>query len=349
MMTNKNIIKNKIPLIDLRSPIEFEKGSLISSTNIPILNNEERSKVGIEYKNNGQEKAIDLGYKLVEHKKEQIVSDWKNFILNNPKSYIYCFRGGLRSQIAQSWLKEIGINISIIKGGYKSLRNTSIDIIESVDKDGKEWIILAGRTGTGKTAILNNIKSSIDLENIAQHRGSAFGSMSSPQPTIIDFENTLSYKYINHSHKILVLEDESSRIGRVSIPKIWYEKMQKSKIVVLNLAIDKRINNILKEYIKAPLSDGISKNKLNEKLLLSLYNIRKRLGPDMYSKTRTKIDKAFSNSDDDYHLDWISDLLKNYYDPMYDYQLLNKKDRCIANGNQNEIISIINDLEKNQY
>jgi tRNA 2-selenouridine synthase len=69
----------------------------------------------------------------------------------------------------------------------------------------------------------------------------------------------------------------------------------------------------------------------------------------MYSKTKTKIDKAFSNSDDDYHLDWISDLLKNYYDPMYDYQLLNKKDRCIANGNENEIISIINDLEKNQY
>ncbi len=346
MMTNKNIIKNKISLIDLRSPIEFEKGSFLSSANIPILNNEERSKVGIEYKKNGQEKAIDLGYKLVEHKKEQIISDWKNFISNNPKSYIYCFRGGLRSQIAQSWLKEIGINISIIKGGYKSLRNTSINILESVRNDGKDWIILAGRTGTGKTAILNNFKSSIDLENIAQHRGSAFGSMQIPQPTIINFENTLSYKYINHSHKILVLEDESSRIGRVPIPKTWYDKMQKSKIILLNLSMDQRINNIVKEYIEEPLGNGISKEQLNENLLSSLYNIRKRLGLDNYNKTRDQINKAFYKSDEDYHRDWIGSLLKNYYDPMYDYQLSKKMNRCIANTNKDEIINLITKLEK---
>jgi len=345
-MNNKNIIKNATPLIDLRSPIEFEKGSLISSVNIPILDNDERAQVGIEYKINGQEEAIKLGYKLLEHKKEKIVSNWREFILSNPSCYIYCMRGGKRSKIAQSWLKEVDINVPIIKDGYKSLRNSSINILESVKNDNKDWIILAGRTGTGKTAILKNIKSSIDLENIAQHRGSAFGSMQIPQPTIINFENTLSYKYINHYHKILVLEDESSRIGRVLIPKLWYAKMQKSKIILLNLAMDQRINNIIQEYIEEPLCNGISKEQLNKNLLSSLYNIRKRLGLDIYNKTKDQINKAFCKSDEDYHRDWIGSLLKNYYDPMYDYQLSTKMDRCIANTNKDEVISLINKLEK---
>jgi tRNA 2-selenouridine synthase len=343
-MNNTDIIKNATPLIDLRSPIEFEKGALISSVNIPILDNDERAQVGIEFKLSGQEKAVDLGYRLLKHKKNSIVDKWKQFILNNPTSYIYCMRGGLRSKIAQSWLKEIGINIPTIQSGYKSLRNTSINILDSVRNDKKKWIILAGRTGTGKTTILNNLECSIDLEKIAQHRGSAFGSLETPQPTMINFENILAYEYISHNNKTLLLEDESARIGRVLIPNAWQERMKKSPIILLNAPLEKRINNIFKEYIHLPLNNGLSTNKLRDKLQSSLFNIHKRLGLNLYTNIKAKINEAFSKSNEDYHKVWINSLLENYYDPMYDYQLKQKMDRCILNAQELEIKKSIKSL-----
>ena len=107
-------------------------------------------------------------------------------------------RGGKRSQIAKSWLSDEGINVPIVKGGYKALRNTAIEILDSVKNDRKKCVILAGRTGTGKTAILRDLKSSIDLENHAMHRGSAFGGLFKEQPTSINFENNLASEYIKH-------------------------------------------------------------------------------------------------------------------------------------------------------
>ena len=100
-------------------------------------------------------------------------------------------RGGRRSQIAQSWLNDEGIDVPLIKGGYKALRQSCIEILNSVNDDEKEWIILAGRTGTGKTAILKDLNSAIDLEGHALHRGSAFGGLAEEQPTVINFENNL--------------------------------------------------------------------------------------------------------------------------------------------------------------
>ena len=343
-----NIIKNSTPLIDLRAPIEFNKGAFPSSVNIPILNDNQRSEVGIKYKEQGNNAAEKLGFKLVENQQNGIVELWKKFIKKNPSAYIYCMRGGKRSQIAKSWLHYEGINVSTIKGGYKALRNTAIEILDSVNNDHKNWIILAGRTGTGKTAILKNLDSAIDLEKHAMHRGSAFGGLAKQQPTAINFENNLASEYIKHNNNILFLEDESRRIGKLIIPDTWYRKMKKSKIIIIELTLEERIINIAKEYVYNPLKEGISKEKLNELLQSSLFKIHKRLGLKLYNEISIKIQNILIDLYKSPHEEWIKELLVNYYDPMYDYQLEAKKDRCLLRSNKSEVIKFLNQIEANQ-
>tara|TARA_Y100000994_G_scaffold32670_1_gene23081 strand:- start:2912 stop:3982 length:1071 start_codon:yes stop_codon:yes gene_type:complete len=343
-----SLIKNNTPLIDLRAPIEFNKGAFPSSVNIPILNNEQRASVGIKYKNEGGRSAEKLGFNLVKDQKNEIVSLWKKFIKENPDTCIYCMRGGKRSQIAKSWLNNEGINIPFIKGGYKALRQSCIGILNSANNDRKEWVILAGRTGTGKTAILKDLNSAIDLEGHALHRGSAFGALAKEQPTVINFENNLASEYIKHDNKILFLEDESRRIGKLSIPNVWYRKMEETKIVIIELDIEERILNIANEYVYTPLENGLSKNKLNKILQSSLLKIHKRLGLKLYNEISMKIQSILINLNKIPHEEWIKDLLVNYYDPMYDYQLEAKKNRCILKGNKSKVINYLNQIETNQ-
>jgi len=343
-----NIIKNSTPLIDLRAPIEFIKGAFPSSVNIPILNNNQRAQVGTKYKNQGNDAAERLGFNLLKNERNKKVHVWKKFINKNPTAYLYCMRGGKRSQIAKSWLSDDGINVPIIEGGYKALRNTAIGILNSVKEDKKKWVILAGRTGTGKTDILRDLKSAIDLENLAMHKGSAFGGLFQEQPTAINFENNLASEYIKHNGNILFLEDESQRIGKLIIPDIWYKKMKESKIIVIDLTLEERIINITKEYVYDPLENGLSKKNLNELLQSSLFKIRKRLGLMLYNEISIKIQNILINSCEISHEEWIKELLVNYYDPMYDYQLETKKDRCLLKSNKSEVINFLIQIEANQ-
>ena len=348
-MNNRiDIIKNSIPLIDLRAPIEFAKGAFPSSVNIPILDDHQRAQVGIKYKKKGNDAAEKLGFNLLKNDRDKKVSSWKKFINKNPDTYIYCMRGGKRSQIAQSWLSDEGINTPVIDGGYKALRNTAIEILNSVKDDQKSWIILAGRTGTGKTAILKDLNSAIDLENHAMHRGSAFGGLFEEQPTAINFENNLASEYIKHNSNILFLEDESQSIGKLNIPNSWYKKMQESKIIIIDLTLEERIINIAKEYVYNPLNNGLSKKNLNKSLQSSLLKIRKRLGLVLYNEISIKIQKILIDSYKISHEDWIRELLINYYDPMYDYQLKIKKDRCLLKSNKSKIIKFLVQIETNQ-
>ena len=343
-----NIIKNSTPLIDLRAPIEFIKGAFPSSVNMPILNNNQRAQVGTKYKNQGNDAAERLGLNLLKNERNEKVHEWKKFIDKNPTTYLYCMRGGRRSQIAKSWLSEDGINVPIIDGGYKALRNTAIGILNSAKEDKKKWVILAGRTGTGKTDILKDLKSAIDLENLAMHKGSAFGGLFQEQPTAINFENNLASKYIKHNGNVLFLEDESQRIGKIIIPNIWYRKMKESKIIVIELSLEERIINIAKEYVYDPLENGLSKKNLNKLLQSSLLKIRKRLGLMLYNEISIKIQNILINSSEIPHEEWIKELLVNYYDPMYDYQLETKKDRCLLKSNKSEVIKFLFQTEANQ-
>ena len=319
--------------IDLRSEKEFHKGTIPGSVNIPILSNDEFENVGKEYKNKGQEAAINLGLQLVKGDlKKKRIDAWKNHLNNNPSCFIFCYRGGLRSKIAQEWLEKENIIVQRISGGYKNFRSNILDEHVNSKYDINKWMIIGGLTGSGKTALLSQFKETIDLEKIANHRGSAFGKNISPQPSQADFENELTLKYINHSHSNILLEDESRSIGRVTLPGTWYEKMQSSKLVVLKISTDERVNNILDEYVLQILKTSNNVQELLNQYLFSLEKIKKRLGDKLFKEISDLMIKAFKMNHLDSHKKWISKLLIEYYDPMYNYKLKLRKEYIVHIG-----------------
>ena len=331
------LIKNKIPFIDVRAPSEFILGAVPTSKNLPILSNNERIEVGKMYKENGNEAAIEKGYSLVNGKiKDKRISNWIKFVKRNPQAQMYCARGGQRSKIAQNWLKEIGVNIDIVEGGFKALRNTCIEVLDSASSDNKEWIIIAGKTGSGKTKMIKQISNSIDLEGLANHRGSAFGGFETLQPTPVNFENNLAYQYLNISSNKVYIEDESKTIGRLVIPKKFFNKMNSSTLVLIQEPIENRIKNIYHEYVSKEI-EQTGEHKVLISLRSKLQKISKRLGGTNYKIVDNLIKDAFQKNDYNIHYEWIKTLLESYYDKMYDYQINQKKDRCIESGTWDEI------------
>lgn len=319
--------------IDLRSENEFKKGSIPQSVNIPILNNDQFKKVGIEYKKNGSDAAIALGHSLVKGSlKENLIHHWTEHLKKNPECLLYCFRGGMRSEIAVKWLNDCGVKVNRLKGGYKNFRNWVISQHLDIENYIKDWIIIGGLTGSGKTDFLRSFKESIDLERIANHRGSAFGIRDGGQPTQSNFENILTLDYLNHKYEKLILEDESRTIGRAGLPGFWYQKMQSSKLIILEVDDDKRAENIYYEYVYDELNNGVNEDILLEKYLGSLNNIKRRLGNVVYNNIKDLMKSAFHQNEKEIHKEWILTLLTSYYDKMYSYKLDMRKDFIVHKG-----------------
>src|SRR5690606_6237145 len=215
------IFLNDAPLLDVRAPIEFSKGAFPLAHNLPLLSDEERHRIGICYKRKGQQAAIELGHELVSGAvKVERIAAWDAYLRDHPDGYLYCFRGGLRSQTVQQWLKtETGRDAPRILGGYKAMRNFLIDTTTTTVAR-CDLVLVAGLTGSGKTELLVQLDNAIDLEGHAHHRGSSFGKHATPQPEQINFENALAIDFLKKrakGHQVLVLEDEGRMIGRCAL------------------------------------------------------------------------------------------------------------------------------------
>lgn len=356
----KNIVLNEIPLIDVRAPIEFNKGAFINSVNLPIMTDEERHLVGICYKEKGNEEAVKLGHKLVSGCiKDERINDWNSFITKYPQSMIYCFRGGSRSSISQEWItKSTGKEIIKLEGGYKAFRNYLIDEL-GADVQSSNPIILAGFTGTGKTILLKELENSIDLEGIANHRGSSFGRHTTPQPTQIKFENDLAYKLIQHKEKgysHMILEDEGSNIGLNFIPKPLAAYFNAGDLVVLEAPLEERIQLTLQEYVINSQFEYI--NHCSDKELGlqewftyitdSISRLKKRLGGERFTKIYSSVEKAYANQlktgSYNFHEEWITFFLTDYYDPMYKHQLDSTTKKIIFRGTTTPVLEYLKSL-----
>ena len=354
-----DLFRNQTPLIDVRAPIEFEKGSIPGATNLPLLNNQQREQIGKIYRKLGKSNAIELGHTLISGRvKESRLLAWKNFLQNNVNPILYCYRGGLRSEIVQSWLHDAGIDIPIINGGYKALRHFLIDTLEKIPKT-TNLIVIGGKTGTAKTQLINSLTNAIDLEGLANHRGSSFGGRINPQPSQATFENQIASQYIFNNlsgQKRFFLEDESRAIGSLSLPLNLFEFMRSSPIAVIESTFEDRIETILRDYIISNYNEYESDNPknagliFNRYLLDSLERIRKRLGNQHYKDIKRKMDQASSDKLTDLskniHRDWIHILLQKYYDPMYEYQLERKESRVVFRGSHNEFNEWTHELTK---
>ncbi|MDI9244068.1 tRNA 2-selenouridine(34) synthase MnmH [Marinobacter sp. CHS3-4] len=347
-----SLFLNDTPLLDVRAPVEFQKGSFPTAVNAPLMNDEERHQVGICYKEQGQNAAIELGHELVSGSaKSARIDAWKQFAQNHPEGYLFCFRGGLRSRLTQQWIRDNGLDYPLVKGGYKALRRFLIDQLEELIATA-DFRIVSGRTGTGKTRVLNQLPNPVDLEGLANHRGSSFGRNVTPQPTQIDFENRLAVAMLKAHHRVggpIYLEDESRLVGRCALPHSLRERMAAAPLLVLEQPIEERIRIIREDYVVNMSADYAARDgkvagweQFEEYLLSALDRIRKRLGGERHQTLRKLMQEALqrqaSTGDVTGHDGWIRSLLENYYDPMYDYQLEQKAGRILVRGGPETII-----------
>ncbi len=345
---------NDTPLIDTRAPIEFAQGSFPTAVNLPLMSDEERAMVGTRYKQSGQQAAIALGHALVQGEAKQArVQAWKDFAQQHPDGYLYCFRGGLRSQISQQWLQEAGCDYPRVVGGYKAMRNFLLESLADACVN-LPFIVVSGQTGCAKTRLLNELQDSVDLEGLANHRGSAFGKRIGGQPSQIDFENALAIELLKKSagHQAirLALEDESHLIGRTALPDNLRAAMVRAPIAVIEMDLEDRTAHTYQNYILSNLADwqrqfGAEQGFIgfSEELLQSLAGLQRRLGGWRYQRSAVQMQTAIAQhrkGDPAQHMHWIRTLLKDYYDPMYQYQLSKKSDRVVFRGSYDDVVAL---------
>ena len=341
------------PLLDVRAPIEFAKGAFPGAVNVPLLNDIERHEVGVRYKQRGQDAAIALGASLLdESERARRTARWKSFAETHPDGVLYCFRGGLRSRIAQHWLAGTGVELPLVAGGYKAMRGWLIETLAGLCER-TEFRLVGGRTGVGKTALIHRLGRTVDLEGIARHRGSSFGGLTEPQPGNIDFENRVTIELMRldaeEGERPVWLEDEARLIGRVCVSDVLVEAMKRAPIEILEASLGERVTNCLADYV-----DDLSaryREHLGEEAGFEAYaehhrggldRVRKRLGGDNYRLAAELLEKALyahrEHADTDAYAPFIRLMLERYYDPMYDYQLAGKRGRVRFSGTAEAIL-----------
>jgi tRNA 2-selenouridine synthase len=293
-----------LPVVDVRSPVEFNAGHIPGAFNVPLFNDKEREIVGTIYKKEGRRKAVIKGLQLTGPSMFLKLEEALKLAVEN-KILVHCWRGGMRSE-AMAWLFSLGdIETQILEGGYKSYRN---HVLEKLSEK-RKYMILGGLTGSGKTEILKYMKNIghqvIDLEGIANHKGSAFGSLGqAPQPSSEHFANLLYEELVKlDKDKVIWLEDESKNIGSVFLPDKFFINLRESPVIGLMMDVKTRMPRLLKEYSLYNKEDLIS----------SINRIAKRLGGDNTKEAITEIEKSNYSKAIEITLD--------YYDKTYMFGL----------------------------
>ncbi len=293
-MKSRNVI-----VFDARSESEYLQGHIPGAICFSLLNDIERKEVGITYKEQGQQQAVLKGFELVGHK----FSDFAKRAIELAEGreiFIYCWRGGLRSNV-MAWVMSLaGLKVTLLKGGYKSYRNLCVQQFLAPH----DLIVLAGATGSGKSEMLHQLKEHgsaiIDLEGIANHKGSSFGALGQDaQPSQEQFENLLAWHLLDLSEKKIWIEDESRFVGKIRIPDLFFNRMQASPIIEVERTIENRSRRILNEYGNFPV----------EQLEERTRAITKRMGGDRVKESVTALHEGNMKG-------WLMPLL-DYYDRTY--------------------------------
>lgn len=354
----KSIVLNQTPLIDVRAPIEFEQGAFETAINLPLMNNEERQQVGACYKQQGHEQAVALGHqRLTPALRAERIEAWQHFIQTHPQALLYCFRGGMRSKIAQQWLKDEGITITRLTGGYKAFRRTLLHQIETLSEQLNadapteslltSWVI-TGPTGSGKTLAIEQLANAIDLEKLAHHRGSTFGGFPTAQPTQINFENQLAMhimRLLNKDVRQFIVEDESANIGSINIPKPLYSALKKGRLIEIDVPFEQRLQLTHQEYVVLTQQRYDNLTAWETFMEAAINRIRKRLGGERHQRVASQFQQACKHQQQtgqtDYHFGWIRILLAEYYDPMYDYQKQKKRQSIAFKGSLEDVVTFL--------
>ena len=324
-----------IPMIDVRSPVEYNKGHITGALNIPIFSDEERSHIGSLYKQKGRIPAIQKGLEFVGPRMKEIADEARSYAVDE-RLKVYCWRGGMRSE-KMSWLFElVGLQCRVLTGGFKAYRNQLLEDF----KDLRNMIVLQGPTGSGKTDVLAALSQHgeqvIDLEALANHRGSAFGHIGmAEQPTSLQFQNDLHAEFtkLDRNRRIWI-ESESLSIGKVYLPETLWESLNNAPVIELSIPKKERIERLVNEYGKFEISD----------LQASTKKIGKKFGNKNVQDVLDFLDKGDLRS--------AAELLLFYYDKSYNFSQNKYKIRkpfivkSLSGDHEANAVKILNSLKE---
>ena len=307
-------------LVDVRSPSEFQEFHIPGAVNIPIFDDDEKRLIGLIYRTRGQETAFEKGKEIGEKKLENIFQAFKNLAELGKPIVVYCWRGGMRSRGVCSALSKKGLKLYRLRGGYRAYRNYILSRMEEIIK-GLNAIVITGKTGTGKTRLIEMLRSdgmpAVNLENLAKHRGSLFGNVGIRERISQKMFDSLLFeelRKITSNH--IIIEDESRRIGNLHIPESLWKKKQEGIFIEIEIPIEERVKIILEDYTS---SDGWEEDAERSLLKLSKY-----MGPQ---KSRIAFDLFRAGR----YRELVEFLIVTHYDKKY---RVFKKPDYVIQGNE---------------
>lgn len=292
--------RDNLPVVDVRSQVEYATGHIPGVSNIPILNNEERIAVGTDYKVKGRREAINTGFRLVGPRLEQIVAE-AELAAKGGEMIVHCWRGGMRSSNFCQFIGMVGVKSHQLEGGYKAYRQRAVESFGLP----LQFKVIGGRTGSGKSEVLRALRQKgeqiLDLEQMANHKGSAFGGlMMGPQPTTEQFQNVLFEEILKLDiSKRVWVEDESLGIGHIFLPNNFWNGMRSCTVFAMDVNKEVRIARLVNEYGHADPME----------FLAAMEKITKRLGGQHFLAAKESLEKG------DMHT--TIDILLTYYDKAY--------------------------------
>ncbi len=308
-------------IIDARSPSEFEHSKIQNAVNFFALSNNEHENIGFIYKQKSKGEAKVKGASYICLNAANHVFSLNKLCKIGSKIAIYCARGGLRSSSLATIFSNIGYRVYKLDFGYKGFRSTVVKYLENFPH--KNFIVLGGNTGCGKSELIQKLSNSIDLEALANHLGSTFGSVKGDQPSQKEFQNRLFFKLLETDYeKPIFIEGESKRIGKILVPDLLYKRMGEGKRVEITAPIKQRVQRILSDYID--IEDEF------------FYYCMNKITPYIKKTAKTEVIKQYQDS----NLAKVSEiLLLDYYDHVY--KKPKKIDDIISNEDESKALKAL--------
>jgi tRNA 2-selenouridine synthase len=294
-------------IIDVRTPSEFMEDHIPGAINCPVLSDEERIEIGTLYKQVSPFEARKAGAALVAR---NIARHLETHFLDRPKSWrplVYCWRGGQRSGAMSIILAQVGWAAHKLEGGYKAYRRNVLAKLAVLPQN-MRFRVICGPTGSGKSRLLAALADTgrqvLDLEGLAQHRGSVLGRLPQhPQPAQKWFDSLLLHALqgLDPARPVYV-EAESRKIGALALPDALVAAMHAGECLLLEVPVEVRVAGLMEDYRHYP--------EAPETLIAHLQPLQRYHGPKQIEHWSAMIRAGNFAA-------LVEELLMLHYDPAY--------------------------------